>query len=121
MNIEISIGEIVDKYTILEIKKVEIEDPKKLKNIEKELQYLKNIVINELKIDNVDIIKLWDINWILWGLENEIRSYKDLNFENISLFIKCTKGIYTKNDERAAIKKEINIKYGSKFIEEKSY
>jgi hypothetical protein len=119
MKIEVSIGEIVDKFTILSIKKIEIKDESKLINIDKEWKYLYDIVA-ELKIEDEDINKLMQINRILWNIENNKRDCertKDFG-DN---FTQLARSVYIMNDKRAFIKKEINIKYKSDFYEEKSY
>ena len=69
MKIEVSIAEIVDKLSILEIKKNKIHDSNKLINIKKEYDYLKNIVFNELKIEIIDYADLSEINLRLWNIE----------------------------------------------------
>lgn len=120
MEIEVSIGEIVDKLSILHIKKTNIKDESKLSNIEKEYQYLNDIVFNKLNIENDDFTKLVEINTELWEIEDDIRD-KERSKEFDEIFIELARNVYFTNDKRADIKKEINIKYGSLFIEEKSY
>jgi hypothetical protein len=120
MEIEVSIGEIVDKLSILHIKKTNIKDESKLSNIEKEYQYLNDIVFNKLNIENDDFTKLVEINTVLWKIEDDIRD-KERSKEFDEIFIELARNVYFTNDKRADIKKEINIKYGSLFIEEKSY
>ena len=119
MQIETSIAEIIDKLTILSIKKDKISDPDKLKNIEKEFDYLSNIV-NELKIEPDDIHMLLDVNKLLWNIEDKIRD-KERSKIFDDEFIQLARNVYIKNDMRAEIKKKINIKYLSDFVEEKSY
>jgi hypothetical protein len=120
MEIEVSIGEIVDKLSILDIKMKNITNNEKLKNIEKEFIYLNNIVFNQLKIEEIDYQKLVSINKKLWIIEDDIRD-KERNKEFDENFIELARLVYFTNDQRAEIKKEINIKYGSLFVEEKSY
>lgn len=120
MKIEVSIGEIIDKLSILEIKKQNITDRDKLKNIEKEYEYLFNIVFDELKISNDDFLELLNINSKLWAIEDNIRE-KELKKEFDSIFIELARSVYFTNDLRADIKKKLNIKYKSSLIEEKSY
>jgi hypothetical protein len=120
MKIEISIGEIVDKLSILQIKKNNIEDVVKLENINKEYEYLNDVVFNELKISKEDFFNLVLINETLWDIEDKIRfKERDKEFDND--FIELARSVYFTNDKRAEIKKEINLKYGSLFVEEKSY
>ena len=120
MKIEISIGEIVDKLSILQIKKNNIEDVIKLENINKEYEYLNDVVFNELKISKEDFFNLVLINETLWDIEDKIRfKERDKEFDND--FVELARSVYFTNDKRAEIKKEINLKYGSLFVEEKSY
>lgn len=122
MNIEVSIGEIVDKLTILEIKQEHIKDEKKLENVLNEYNYLLKIVEEELKISRSNdlYISLISINRKLWKIEDEIRvKEKSKTFDEE--FINLARAVYYTNDERAEVKKQINIKYQSAFIEEKSY
>lgn len=120
MKIEVSVGEIVDKLSILKIKKNNIKDETKLININKEYDYLFQIVFDELKIEEEDFYNLVIINERLWGIEDSIR---DKERESLfdSEFIELSRSVYFTNDRRAEIKKDINLKYGSLFVEEKSY
>lgn len=120
MNIEVSIGEIVDKLSILEIKKNKISDNTKLENITKEYDYLLNIVFNQMNIQIEDYKKILDVNYILWDIEDKIRE-KEFKSEFDKDFIELARSVYFTNDKRSLIKKEINIKYNSSFIEEKGY
>lgn len=120
MEIEVSIGEIVDKLSILDIKMKNIEDIEKLKNIEKEFNYLNDIVFDKLKIEEVDYQRLVSINTKLWIIEDDIRE-KERRKEFDEIFIELARSVYFTNDERSVIKKDINLKYGSDFVEEKSY
>ena len=118
--IEVSIGEIVDKLSILRLKLLNISDEEKLKNITKEYNYLYNIVFNDLKIETSDFEKMVSINKILWDVEDCIRD-KEREKQFDSDFVEMARTVYITNDQRAEIKKEINLKYGSSFVEEKSY
>ena len=120
MKIEVSIGEIIDKLSILQIKTSFIKDDEKLNNVKKEYDYLYNIVFNEMKIKQSDFSNMVDINQVLWKIEDDIRDKeRDKVFD--AEFIELAMSVYTTNDKRAEIKKEINLKYGSLFVEEKSY
>ena len=120
MKIEVSIGEIIDKLSILQIKTSFIKDDEKLNNVKKEYDYLYNIVFNEMKIKQSDFSNMVDINQVLWKIEDDIRDKeRDKVFDNE--FIELARSVYTTNDKRAEIKKKINLKYGSLFVEEKSY
>lgn len=120
MNIEVSIGEIVDKLTILRLKKLNITEQEKLLNINKEYDYLYEIVFHDLKIDTDDFNKLFSINKILWEVEDKIRE-KEIKQQFDQDFIEMARTVYITNDQRFNLKKEINIKYNSSFVEEKSH
>ena len=122
MQIEVSIGEIVDKYTILTIKAAKIQDPVKLENVKKELTYLIDVLKKEdpLMTDYALTKALLEINKELWKVEDELRDLeraKDFGKE----FVILARNVYKLNDKRADIKKQINMKFGSNFVEEKSY
>jgi Family of unknown function (DUF6165) len=119
MKIEVSIGEIVDKWTILSIKMLKITDIDKLTNVNNERTYLNKTIDPEILYDPL-VDQLLGVNMHLWTVEDELRDCeraKDFG----ETFIKLARDVYRLNDERARIKKEINIKYGSEFVEEKSY
>jgi hypothetical protein len=122
MQIKVSLGEIVDKYTILMIKASKIQDPVKLENIKKELIYLILVLKTEdpLMTDYPLTKSLFEINKELWKVEDDLRDLervKDFGEE----FIAFARNVYKLNDKRADIKKQINMKFGSEFVEEKSY
>lgn len=121
MEIEVSVGEIVDKLSILQIKTEKITDNDKLKNVTKEYLYLHEIVFSKLNISYDDqYLKLLEVNRELWDIEDKIRDKeRDKKFD--SEFIELARSVYFTNDKRAEIKKEINLKYVSTFVEEKSY
>ena len=105
---------------VWQIKKNNIEDVVKLENINKEYDYLNDVVFNELKISKEDFFNLVLINETLWDIEDKIRfKERDKEFDND--FVELARSVYFTNDKRAEIKKEINLKYGSLFVEEKSY
>ncbi len=116
----ISLGELIDKITILEIKKEHMTE-QKLKNVEKELKLLKEILLKQnldIEIDLVNHLK--KINNTLWEIEDQIR-IKEFKQEFDKEFIQLARSVYKENDKRALIKKEINFKYNSELTEEKSY
>ena len=116
----ISIGELIDKITILEIKQIYMNGIK-LKNINKELKLLKNILQDKNLEINIDLIKnLKKTNKKLWQIEDNIR-IKESNQEFDEEFIQLARSVYIENDMRASIKKEINQTYNSDLVEEKSY
>lgn len=119
MLIDVSIGEIADKISILVIKNERISDPEKLKNVQKELSLLVEAFPAEILIDKL-YTELSSINLALWTIEDNIRECERLGQFNDE-FIQLAREVYITNDKRAAVKKEINLKYGSDIVEEKSY
>jgi hypothetical protein len=121
MKIEVSLGEVVDKLTILDIKREKITDPEKWKNIKKEYDYLSvELANNGFYQDNSYYKELYEINLQLWNIEDKLRELEAIkHFEDY--FVDLARKVYITNDKRAVIKKKINIEYGSNFIEEKSY
>lgn len=122
MKIEVSIGEILDKISILEIKRERIKDVDKLQNIEKEFNELWPLYEKIVTTDEVawKYSELKSVNESLWEIEDEIREYeKEMHFEG--RFIQLARLVYITNDRRAKIKKEINLLTGSDLVEEKSY
>ena len=120
MQIEVSIGEIVDKLSILQIKLENITDEGKLVNVKKEFNYLYDIVFKDLKMQLDDYQRLLNINKQLWDIEDDIRDEERAK-RSEDKFIELARAVYVTNDERSRIKKDINVKYGSDFVEEKSY
>ena len=121
--VEVSVGELLDKISILEIKKEKIKDPEKLKFINDEFNILKDQlsknVKSDEKLDNL-FISLKEINSKLWVIENEKRMCeKNSNFGE--KFIKLSRDVHFLNDERAKIKLLINDQSGSKIKEVKQY
>lgn len=118
----ISVGELVDKITILEIKLDRINDAHKLTNIALELSHL-NETLASLDLKNTEALlrsDLKQINSELWDIENFKRlceSTQDFG----QPFIEAARNVYLKNDQRAALKRAINVLAGSTIIEEKSY
>jgi hypothetical protein len=119
MTIEVSFGEVLDKISILAIKLNQIKDEEKLKNIQKEFSSISGRVSQDSFSDPL-YFELCKVNQKLWIVEDKLRERERLNNFNED-FINLARSVYILNDKRAAIKKEINIKNGSEFIEEKSY
>jgi hypothetical protein len=122
MKVEISNGELLDKFSILEIKMGNITDPSKLVNIENEYKELTSDCTDLLRDSTISSLyaELKSINQKLWVVEDDIRECerrKDFGQEFISL----AREVYFTNDERARVKKEINLASGSSLVEEKSY
>jgi tetratricopeptide (TPR) repeat protein len=116
----ISIGELIDKITILEIKTQHL-DGAKLANVHKELHALEDILHNlAITIDPDLVQRLKAVNLRLWDIEEAIRQQEHRQ-DFGETFIQLARSVYRENDERAAIKREINTRYGSALVEEKSY
>jgi len=120
----ISVGELVDKITILMIKQERIFNEGKLKNINNELAQLMELLdsLSGKDFDNIQdlFLELKSVNNELWDIENYKRACESTgNFD--LMFIEAARNVYLKNDERARIKREINTLYSSDIIEEKSY
>ncbi|MBU1170752.1 MAG: hypothetical protein KKD44_14420 [Proteobacteria bacterium] len=121
MKIDISTGELVDKVTILSIKLEKVSNPSKIVNIRKEYEMLlKPMMDCGIGTESDEFIKLRSINLRLWEIEDKIRIKEtDKAFDNE--FIDLARSIYFTNDDRAEIKKEINLTYKSELVEEKEY
>ena len=121
--IETSVGELIDKITILEIKKKKISDKKNLIEIDKEYSVLKESLEKNVKV-NDEIKTLWselkETNLKLWGIEDEKRlAEKNKNFDK--KFIELARNVYKFNDQRSRIKLKINNLTGSNIKEIKKY
>ena len=120
INAPISIGELIDKITILEIKKNKLQNSK-LKNVLKELSFLRKLMgKHQIEITDDLFTQLKEINLTLWNIEDQIR-IKEKNKEFDNIFIELARSVYFKNDKRAEIKKRINQLSNSEITEEKSY
>ena len=120
---EIAVGELADKITILEIKLENITDEAKLKNIATELETLKATYYTHVEqTPELKTLKrrLLEINKMLWAIEDDIRD-KERDKEFNSDFIQLARDVYYTNDERCAVKRQINNLTGSRLVEEKSY
>jgi hypothetical protein len=119
----VSYGELIDKITILEIKSRRIADPAKLANVRNELNLLNATWANDAA-SQTDIAderaRLLAVNELLWDIEDRIR-LKERAQAFDQEFIELARAVYFRNDERAAFKREINLKLGSQLVEEKSY
>ena len=122
INTPVSLGELIDKISILHIKNINIKDDEKLKLIKEELELL-NQTLNK-HIEKNDIQKYLDslieINSKLWVVEDDIRDC-ERNKKFDQTFIDLARSVYFTNDKRSEVKLEINRKFGSKIIEVKSY
>ena len=118
----ISLGELVDKISILHIKNTNIKDNEKLLLVKEELSLLQQTLNDHVNSDQIKpfLDSLIDINSKLWVIEDDIRDCeRDKNFDQ--KFIDLARSVYFTNDKRSEIKLEINKKFGSKIVEVKSY
>ena len=121
--VPVSLGELIDKITILEIKAERIADPAKLANVRLELEQLEKVsVLDEDLLRDIDElrVKLKAVNVELWEIEDRIRIKESLG-EFDQEFIELARSVYFRNDERAAFKRSINVQQGYDLVEEKSY
>jgi len=121
--VPISPGELLDKITILRIKSERISDPPKVANVRRELAALEatwaDSAYGAAAVD-ADVAALMAVNARLWTIEDDIRD-KERARSFDAEFIRLARAVYMENDERAAIKRRINLRLGSRIIEEKSY
>lgn len=120
MRIEVSNGEILDKLSILEIKKKHIKDEDKLKNICAEFDAILESASEIVEKHQALYKNLLNVNQKLWDIEDAIREKERIK-QFDETFIELARSVYVTNDERSVIKKQINLNSGSRFIEEKSY
>jgi hypothetical protein len=119
--VPISPGELLDKITILRIKAARMTDPTKVANVKLELSLLEKTWRESVDGDvSADERALHAVNERLWVIEDDIRD-KERAQAFDAKFIELARAVYIENDERAAIKKRINLKLGSRIVEEKSY
>ncbi|KAF1700059.1 DUF6165 family protein [Pseudoxanthomonas suwonensis] len=121
--VPVSFGELLDKIAILQIKSERMTDEAKLANVRKELSALEQTWMAH-PAANRDIAqlraRLKAVNERLWDIEDEIR-LKERAQEFDEEFVRLARSVYFENDERARVKKEINLALGSAYVEEKSY
>lgn len=123
ISVPVSYGELIDKITILEIKSERMHDPAKLANVRDELALLESTwAAHAAAATDIsrERAQLKGVNGALWEIEDAIRvKEKAKAFD--SDFIALARSVYVRNDERAAVKREINTRLGSRLVEEKSY
>jgi hypothetical protein len=123
IKVPVSPGELLDKITILRIKSRRMSDPNKLRNVRLELDALQGTWTSSayagVDID-ADVDALMTVNERLWVIEDDIRDKERAQAFDAE-FIRLARAVYVENDERAAIKRRINLKLGSTIVEEKSY
>ena len=122
INTPVSLGELVDKISILHIKNLNIKDDEKLKLIREELELLNQTLNKHIKKNDIKnyLDSLIEINSKLWVIEDDIRDC-ERNKKFDQTFIDLARSVYFTNDKRSEVKLEINKKFGSKIIEVKSY
>ena len=122
INTPVSLGELVDKISILHIKNINIKDDEKLKLIREELELLNQTLKKHIKKNDIQnfLDSLIEINSKLWVIEDDIRDC-ERNKKFDQTFIELARSVYFTNDKRSEVKLEINKKFGSKIIEVKSY
>jgi hypothetical protein len=123
ISVPVSFGELLDKVAILEIKSERMTDPAKLANVRRELDALNDTWSKsaESRIDIVELLAaLKAVNERLWVIEDDIR-IKESKQEFDAEFVALARSVYFENDERARLKRDINLKLGSALVEEKSY
>jgi uncharacterized protein YukE len=123
LKVEVSVGEFLDKMTILEIKSERIRDREKLQNVRKELDLVRKTWADS-PLSQSDISSqlqaLKQINENLWDIEDQIR-LKEAAQRFDDEFVQLARSVYRSNDRRAAIKRDLNRLLGSELVEEKSY
>ncbi len=123
LKVDVSVGEFLDKMTILEIKSERIKDEDKLLNVNRELELLRSIWAgSSLSSENTgDLVPdLKAVNERLWDIEDDIRRQEAASTFGEE-FIRLARSVYQQNDERARIKYELNRRLGSDLVEEKYY
>jgi len=123
VSVPVSFGELIDKISILKIKSERISDPRKLANVHDELAVLQQAwSAHPASKTGIDALyaELKAVNEALWEIEDAIR-VKDKAEAFDAEFIELARSVYLNNDERARIKKQINLALGSGYVEEKSY
>ena len=123
LQVPVSVGEVLDKITILQIKLAHISDSAKRANVQNELDALLPLVASDAFTTNQMqglVAELKAVNEALWDIEDDIRE-KEAAKSFDAEFIKLARAVYVTNDKRAEIKKQINLATGSALVEEKSY
>ena len=122
INTPISLGELVDKISILIIKKKNIIDKTKLDHVKKELEFLQKTLKKYISEEDINefLLKLVNINSKLWDIEDDIRECERKKLFD-QTFIDLARSVYFTNDERAKVKNNINKAFGSELVEVKSY
>ena len=122
INTPISLGELVDKISILIIKQKNIKDEAKLDHVKKELDFLQKTLMKYVQQEEINdyLENLININSELWNIEDNIRECERKKLFD-QTFIDLARSVYFTNDERAKVKNDINKTFGSELVEVKSY
>ena len=122
INIPVSVGELIDKLSILQVKKTKISNPEKLSYIKKEFELLYNFscdYLNDMQIENI-FHELVSVNTFLWDIEDKLRILeKEMKFEG--QFVELARKVYLTNDKRFDLKNQINLLTSSEIREVKEY
>ena len=123
VKVDVSPGELIDKITILMIKSERIDDPGQLANVRFELDVLTSTkegsITSSAKLKDLTA-KLKEVNEVLWEIEDDIRNCEATR-DFGDKFVELARSVYMRNDERAQLKRRINVLLGSEMLEEKSY
>lgn len=123
IKVPVSLGELVDKITILRIKQACMTDVEKLSNVTHEYNMLvaipEYVAVKDAIANHEE--SLQKVNQRIWFYEDDIRDFDKMQSPNITAYLQVARGIHISNDERSRIKKEINIMCNSELVEEKSY
>ena len=123
ISIQASVGEVIDKVSILNIKVEKLTNPEALDNVSLELEFLKRALKDsgmEEALSHVLFQQLAEVNVQLWQVEDELREFESKRIFDAE-FIELARSVYKLNDRRAAIKRDVNLAFGSQLMEEKSY
>jgi len=118
-----SLGEVLDKISILDLKQEKLEKPEALANVSRELEVLQSALSSSQMGESMShplYNALADVNRQLWDVEDDLREMEAKQIFDLN-FVELARSVYRLNDQRAAIKRELNILYGSTLVEEKSY
>jgi len=123
MNVELPLGDVVDKVTILRIKSERIDAPDKRANVARELDTLK-AAWRDATLPDMESLEAWEplltVNGELWDVEDALREHES-RADFGARFVELARSVYHLNDQRAALKRVINEVLGSRLVEEKSY
>ena len=123
MKVDVPLGDVVDRATILRLKRSYLRDPSQRRNVENELAALEAAWASEAPLPMEELHhwkRLFEVNQALWDVEDALREHERRS-DFGSEFVRLARAVYALNDQRAALKKAINLSLGSSLVEEKSY